>query len=157
MPTTYQDIIRIRGGRAAYNLESESDNEWTSFIPNAQFNNVLQKVLQSVRNNDIDLHKCFWLNGTYGTGKSHAVAVISHLLGDPVENIKPWVSLEYEGEKYESQRHAILSLRENKRLLTVKLYGLESMTHTVDLALVLQQSVLSTLKKKNIELILIKN
>lgn len=152
MASAYQDIIRIRGGRAAYNLESEGDKEWASFIPNAQFDSVLQKVLKSVRNNDIDLHKSFWLNGTYGTGKSHAVAVISHLLGDSMECIKPWVELEYAGEKYESQRQAILSLREHKRLLTVKLYGIESMTHPADLALVLQQTVLTSLRKKNMEL-----
>lgn len=152
MASTYQEIISIKGGRAAYNLESESENEWTSFIPNDQFNGVLQTVLRSVRNNDIDFHKSFWLNGTYGTGKSHAVAVISHLLGDSLEEIKTWVDDEYGEEKYESQKQAILSLREHKRLLTVKLYGLESMTHPVDMALVLQQAVISSLKNKGIEL-----
>lgn len=152
MASTYQEIISIKGGRAAYNLESESANEWTSFIPNDQFNGVLQTVLRSVRNNDIDFHKSFWLNGTYGTGKSHAVAVISHLLGDSLEEIKTWVDDEYGEEKYESQKQAILSLREHKRLLTVKLYGLESMTHPVDMALVLQQAVISSLKNKGIEL-----
>lgn len=152
MASTYQEIISIKGGRAAYNLESESANEWASFIPNDQFNAVLQTVLKSVRNNDIDFHKSFWLNGTYGTGKSHAVAVISHLLGDSLEEIKTWVDDEYGEEKYESQKQAILSLREHKRLLTVKLYGLESMTHPVDMALVLQQAVISSLKNKGIEL-----
>lgn len=152
MATVYQDIIQIRGGRAAYNLESEGENEWISFIPNTQFNRVLNKVLQSIRNNDIDNHKSFWLNGTYGTGKSHAVAVISHLLGDSLDNIRDWVTLEYGNEKYESLRQAIFSIREQRRLLTVKLYGLEAMTHPVDLALILQQSVLNTLREKGIEL-----
>ncbi len=152
MASTYQDIIRIRGGRAAYNLESEAENEWESFIPNDQFNGVLQKVLQSVRGNDIDNHKSFWLNGTYGTGKSHAVAVISHLLGDPVESITEWVEAEYGAEKYATYKRALLALREHKRLLTVKMCGLESMTHPVDLALVMQQAVIASLKKKGIEL-----
>ncbi len=152
MASSYQEIISIKGGRAAYNLESESENEWTSFIPNDQFNGVLQTVLRSVRNNDIDFHKSFWLNGTYGTGKSHAVAVISHLLGDPLDEIRTWVNDEYGEEKFESHKQAILTLREHTRLLTVKLYGLESMTHPVDMALVLQQAVVTSLKKKGIDL-----
>ena len=152
MSSSYQEIISIKGGRAAYNLESESEHEWVSFIPNDQFNAILQTVLRSVRNNDIDFHKSFWLNGTYGTGKSHAVAVISHLLGDSLDEINSWVNDEYGEEKYESQKQAILSLREHKRLLTVKLYGLESMTHSVDMALVLQQSVITSLRNKGVEL-----
>lgn len=148
---SYQDIIGIRGGRAAYHLESESVEEWKSFIPNDQFNGVLNKVLQSVRGNDINVHKSFWLYGTYGTGKSHAAAVISHLLGDPVPNISKWVEDEYGAEQYGAIKSTILSLREQKRLLTVKLYGLESMTHSVDLALVVQQAVLAALRKEGME------
>ena len=79
MATRYNDIIKKRSGRAAYSIEEEKGNQWASFIPNDQFNTVLRTVLRSVRGNDIDAHKSFWVNGTYGTGKSHAVAVITHL------------------------------------------------------------------------------
>ena len=100
MATTYNDIIRKRAGRAAYSIEEEKDGQWTSFIPNEQFNQVLRTVLRSVRGNDIDAHKSFWINGTYGTGKSHAVAVITHLLSDTVDKIKDWVVYEYSGDKF---------------------------------------------------------
>ena len=76
MATKYDDIIKLRGGKAAYDIAEEKKGEWVSFIPNEQFNNVLRTVIKSVRGNDIDNHKSFWINGTYGTGKSHAVAVI---------------------------------------------------------------------------------
>lgn len=107
MATRYDDIIRLRGGKAAYVLADEKDGEWTSFIPNEQFNKVLATVLKSVRGNDIDYHKSFWINGTYGTGKSHAVAVLSHLLGDSVESIRSWVDYEYGDEKFDTLRNAI--------------------------------------------------
>lgn len=152
MATKYDDIIKLRGGKAAYDIAEEKQGEWVSFIPNEQFNNVLRTVIKSVRGNDIDNHKSFWINGTYGTGKSHAVAVISHLLGDAVDDIRDWVDYEYKDGKFSSIRQAIYSLRENKRLLTVKIYGLCSMTHPGDLALVLQKAVTDTLRKHNINI-----
>lgn len=152
MATKYDDIIKIRGGKAAYDISEEKQGEWVSFIPNEQFNNVLRTVIKSVRNNDIDNHKSFWINGTYGTGKSHAVAVISHLLGDRVEAIRDWVDYEYKDSKFERIRESIYSLRKTKRLLTVNVYGLRSMTHPGDLALVLQKAVTDTLRKHKIEI-----
>ena len=112
----------------------------------------MRTVIKSVRGNDIDNHKSFWINGTYGTGKSHAVAVISHLLGDDVEDIREWVDYEYKDDKFATIRQAIYSLRETKRLLKVNVYGLGAMTHPGDLALVLQKAVTETLRKHNIEI-----
>lgn len=152
MTTSYNDIIKLRGGKAAYNIAEEKQGEWTSFIPNEQFNNVLRTVLKSVRGNSIDNHKSFWINGTYGTGKSHAVSVISHLLGDRVEDIQDWVNYEYGAEKFEALKQAIYSLRQEKRLMTVKLYGLEIMDNPLDLALVLQRAVVGTLKENDIQI-----
>ena len=152
MATKYSDIIQIRGGRAAYSIEEEKSGDWNTFIPNEQFNAVLRMVLKSVRGNDIDYHKSFWINGTYGTGKSHAVAVITHLLGDDVEDIQGWVNYEYDDPKFASIRNAIYSLRKEKRLLTVKLYGLEAMANSLDLGLVLQKAVKATLKTKKIDI-----
>ena len=111
MATKYDDIIKLRGGKAAYDIAEEKQGEWISFIPNEQFNSVLRTVIKSVRGNDIDNHKSFWINGTYGTGKSHAVAVISHLLGDDVEDIRNWVDYEYKESKFDSIRQAIYSRR----------------------------------------------
>ncbi len=148
----YNDIITLRRGKAAYNIENEQGDEWQSFIPNEQFNRVLSTVIKSVRGNDIDNHKSFWINGTYGTGKSHAVSVISHLLCDEIGELRKWIDYEYGASKYDQLRNAIYSLRKEKRLFTVKLSGLNTMTHHSDLALVLQKTVVTTLRKQNIEL-----
>lgn len=114
MATTYNDIIRKRGGKAAYSIEEEKEKQWESFIPNEQFNAVLRTVLRSVRGNDIDNHKSFWINGTYGTGKSHAVAVIKHLFCDPINKIQKWVDYEYQDDKFKQYRDSIYSLRDKK-------------------------------------------
>ena len=151
MATTYNDIIRKRGGKAAYSIEEEKEKQWESFIPNDQFNAVLRTVLRSVRGNDIDNHKSFWINGTYGTGKSHAVAVIKHLLCDSINEIQKWVDYEYQGDKFKQYRDSIYSLRDKKRLLPVNIEGLRDMSHASDLPLVLQTAVVKSLKDVNIE------
>lgn len=112
---------------------------------------MLRTVLRSVRGNDIDAHKSFWINGTYGTGKSHAVAVITHLLCDPVGKIQNWVNYEYKEEKFRVIREAIFSLRQNKRLLPVKIEGLCDMSHVSDLPLVLQSAVVKALNEQGLE------
>lgn len=152
MATKYSDIIRIRGGKPAYSIEEEKGTEWQSFIANEQFNEVLRTVLNAVRGNDIDRHKSFWINGTYGTGKSHAAAVIKHLLCDPVYAIRPWVESEYAGAKYQLMKDAILSLRQKKRLLPVQLESLNNLTHVSELAPLVQAKVVEALNEHDIEL-----
>lgn len=152
MVTKYSDIITIRGQRAAYSIKSEDAGNWKSFIPNEQFNGVLQKVVASVRNNNIDMHKSFWMEGTYGTGKSHAGAVVMHLLCDPIEEIEDWLKDEYAESKYAILRNDVFALRKNKRLFPVKLYGQQNITHEDDLSLQLQREVTHSLKAAGIEL-----
>ena len=150
MATKYSDIITIRGQRAAYNIKNEDKDNWKSFIPNEQFNSVLQKVIASVRNNNIDMHKSFWMEGTYGTGKSHAGAVVMHLLCDPVDQIADWLNEEYAEDKYDVLRNNMFVLRKNKRLFPVMLYGQQSITHEDDLSLQLQREITQALKSAGI-------
>ena len=92
---TYWDAVQIREGKPAYNIEMEEAGNWESFLPNQQFNEILIKAIGAVRNNDMDKHRSLWIEGTYGTGKSHAGAVLKHLLCDNVEEIRQWVDEEY--------------------------------------------------------------
>src|SRR5574344_2283707 len=130
MATKYSDIVSLREQKAAYNIENEQTDDWKSFIANEQFNNILKKVIDSVRNNDVTLHKSFWISGTFGTGKSHAAAVIKHLLCDKIEEISDYVNEEYTESKYELLRNNLLKLRKQKRLFPVMLYAKSSITDT---------------------------
>lgn len=152
MATKYSDIIKIRAGKPAYSIEEERGDEWTSFIPNTQFNDVLTTVLRSVRGDDIDVHKSFWVNGTYGTGKSHASAVIAHLLCDDVADIREWVDYEYSAPQFNMIRNSIYSLRDKKRLLRVKLEGLQNLSHVSALPALVQTAVVKSLNEEDIEM-----
>lgn len=137
----YSNIVTLRQMRPAYNIKEENNGEWKSFIANDQFNGVLQKVVSAVRNNDADNHKSIWIAGTYGTGKSHAGAVIQHLLCDPIDAIREYVEDEYKKEKYDILRNSLLQLREKKRLFPINMYGQQSIAHEEDLSLQMQREI----------------
>lgn len=149
---TYWDAIQIREGKPAYNIEMEEAGNWETFLPNKQFNEILIKAIGAVRNNDLDKHRSLWIAGTYGTGKSHAGAVLKHLFCDKVEEIQQWVEDEYKDTLYDPMRKQIYSLREKKRLLPVTLVGQCGISNKEDLALVLQTRIQQALQSNGIEL-----
>lgn len=146
MATRYSDYITIRESKPAYNIGREEQGEWESFIPNEQFNDILRKVVSAVRNNDQDAHKSFWIDGTYGTGKSHAAAVIKHLLCDEVDDICEYLNTEYASRQYDLLRQSVYDVRSGKRLFPVNLYGTESIAHKEDFSHRLQSAIKRALK-----------
>ena len=152
MATKYNDIVTLRSMRPAYNIKNEGPDDWKTFIANDQFNDLLKKTISAVRNNDADSHKAIWVAGTYGSGKSHAGAVLKHLLCDDVKDIVDYVNEEYGEEKYNLLRNSILKLRESKRLFPVSLYGQQAIAHEADLSLQVQKEVIRALKNAGIKL-----
>ncbi len=64
-----------------FDLENEeSDQYWPLFIPNDKFRDILSSAIDSMNTNN--QKNPVWLQGTYGTGKTHATSVIKHLLCD---------------------------------------------------------------------------
>lgn len=152
MATKYSDIIALRGQKAAYNIQTEEDGAWRVFIANEQFNDILRKVISSVFNNDTNVHKSFWIEGTYGTGKSHAAAVIKHILCDEVSEISEYVNEEYAAPKYNVLRQSIFDLRTKKRLFPVTLYGQNKIAHKDDMPLQIQGEIKRALMKAGIDI-----
>lgn len=148
----YSDIVNLRAMRPAYNIQEERQGEWTTFIANDQFNGILGRMIKAVRNNDADNHKSVWIAGTYGTGKSHAGAVLKHLFCDPIDDIREYVEDEYRKDKYAVLRNALLNVREGKRLFPVNLYGQQSIAHEEDLSLQMQREIKDALHKAGIEI-----
>ena len=148
----YSDIVNLRAMRPAYNIQEEGIGEWKTFIANDQFNGVLNCMVKAVRNNDADNHKSIWIAGTYGTGKSHAGAVLKHLFCDPIDDIREYIEEEYRKEKYAMLRNSLLNLRGEKRLFPVNLYGQQSIAHEEDLSLQMQREIKKALNEAGIKI-----
>lgn len=152
MAKKYSDIVTLRHSTAAYNIQNEAAGDWSNFIANEQFNDILKKVISSVYNNEADVHKSFWIEGTYGTGKSHAGAVIKHLLCDKVSDIEEYVNMEYADAKFSVLKEQLLDLRSKKRLFPVMLYGKSDIAHEDDLSLQVQKAVKEALVKAGLDI-----
>ena len=150
MANRYSDIVTIRESRPAYNIREEGPGDWKSFIANDQFNELLKKVVSSIFNNQADNHKSIWISGTYGSGKSHAGAVLEHLLCDAPEEIEDYIEQEYSAPKYGVLRSNIQELRKHKRLFPVNMYGQQNIAHEDDLSLQIQREVTRALKDAGI-------
>ena len=149
----YSDIVTLRSMRPAYNIQDEGLGEWKTFIANDQFNGILESMIKAVRNNDADNHKPLWIAGTYGTGKSHAGAVLKHLFCDPIDDIRENVEEEYKKEQYDKLRSALLNVRMQKRLFPVNLYGQQKIAHEQDLSLQLQKVIKGALNAAGINIV----
>lgn len=148
----YSEIVTLRQMRPAYIIKDESLNEWKTFIANDQFNDILKKVVSAVRNNDADNHKSVWIAGTYGTGKSHAGAVLQHLLCDSWGDIEEYVEEEYSKPKFATLRSSLTKMRQTKRLFPVNMYGQQSIAHEEDLSLQMQREIKRSLKKAGVDI-----
>lgn len=148
----YSELIKLRSMRSAYNIKNEQEGEWKTFIANDQFNALLTHAIRAVRNNDADQHKSIWIAGTYGSGKSHAGAVLRHLLCDPIDEVRDYIDYEYRQPKYDKIRASLYQLRDQKRLFPINLYGQQKIAHEDDLSLQIQREVKTSLEKAGISI-----
>lgn len=145
----YSDFISLQDYfHPVFNMQNEAEGYWKQFIPNTQFNNMLQTVVESVRTTDPKKRKSIWIQGTFGTGKSHAGSVVKHLLCDDIKDIEDYISqhLDY----YAQLSSSLKALRKTKRFLPVVLKGSEGIYNSRTFTLKLEKAVKSTLAENGI-------
>lgn len=126
-------------------ITEEKGDYWKQFIPTKDFLEVLRTFLNALEARDSN-RKSIWIQGSYGTGKSHATSVIKHLLWDPPEEIEDFV------EKIDPQiRERLRNFRKEKRVFPVVLKGISGLKDSKSLNLLLEGAVKESLQKENIE------
>lgn len=149
MDIKYNQIIGLNDYfQPAYDLTNEVGSYWKQFITNDKFFDVLRGVLISLEGQRPDERKSIWLRGTYGTGKSHATAVIKHLLFDPKNEVEEFI-----GNFGDTQlKSRILNLRNRLRVFPVILKGTSNITDNRTFALSIEKAVKHALKHNNVEI-----
>jgi hypothetical protein len=120
----YSDFISLQTYfDPVFNLQNEAnDGYWKQFIPTTQFNTLLNKTLDAVSSNLAQNRKSIWVKGTYGTGKSHAGAVIKHLLCSELCEISDYME---ERILLAEPKLRLLQFRKDKRFFPIILKGTE--------------------------------
>lgn len=140
----YSDFITLQDYfHPVFNLQNEASGYWEKFIPTSQFNTLLEKTLDAVSSNLPASRKSIWVQGTFGTGKSHAGAVIKHLLCDETNDISEYISCRIENPNL---RNRLTALRNNKRYFPVVLSGVEGAYNPHTFALTLERTIKETLR-----------
>ena len=88
----YSEIIGIEPFfDSTFNMTEEKENYWKQFITNEKFESNLKEIVNAFTSQTGDQHKSIWVQGTYGTGKSHSTSVIKHLLSDDLADIEDYI------------------------------------------------------------------
>lgn len=118
---------------------------WKKFFPHETFINLVKNTIRVLERKQ---RLCLWVEGAYGTGKSHAVHTLKKLLDSS------------EAETYEYfQRHhldndlynQLQSIKSAGQLLTVHRYGSSSIQNDHNLIFAVQESVMKALEEAGIQ------
>lgn len=121
-----------------YDITAESSNRlWASFIPTNQFCDLLQQTMTAVSSSDKFKRKSIWVQGTFGTGKSHASSVVRHLLCDRYED----VNFYFNKIEDSSLRAQVDNFRKSNRFFSVVIKGVEGAYDLPRFSLSLQRQV----------------
>lgn len=146
MFTKYSDIIRLQDFLPVYDIMDENPKAWQSFIPTRQFCDLLSQSLTAITSKEVSKRKSIWVRGTFGTGKSHASAVVKHLLCDEFDSIRSYI----ETIPDESLKARIKVLRQGgKKYFAVTLKGVEKAYDIPRFTLSLQRETQNALKKSH--------
>lgn len=138
----YSDIVGIESFfDSTFNMTEERENYWKQFITNEKFEANLKEIVNAFTSQEVNQHKSIWVQGTYGTGKSHSTSVIKHLLSDDIDDIGDYVE-----KLADPQLKAmLLNFRKKEKIFPVVLKGTYSIVDTEELNYTIQRAVVQQL------------
>lgn len=105
---SYESVIDI-------DSEKRNPNLWREYIVHDDMVKAIEKICQSIKFEDPDKRRSFWIHGAYGTGKSYAGIVLKHLFEDSLDKIREFLSR----PQLTKYREEFLGIREKGKYLVV--------------------------------------
>lgn len=148
MKTLYKDYFNIDPkyyAAVTEQLIKDGSVSWTGFYPHPTFIKLLEttyNVLSKKANRSI------WVEGAYGTGKSHAALTVKSLIDCTDQEL-----IKYFADFGLSQdlKDKFLSVKNSGTILTVHRIGTSSINNDSDLIVAIQQSIIHALEEKGIK------
>ncbi len=143
-----KDVISLeKDFQPVFDLASKGEQDsgyWRRFITNKQFFRILDKVVTSVGSSIGKDRKSVWIEGGFGTGKSHSAAVIKHLLWDDINDVSNYIDRKIKEDPALSGK--LKNLRKSKKFLPVVMKGADGTSNPKEISYEIQKAVNESLK-----------
>ena len=126
-------------------LIKKNPDLWKKYYPHDTFKKLLKDTVSVLRK---EQKRSIWVEGAYGTGKSHAVLTLKKLLDASEEETKEYFQkFQLDNDIYNKLQGA----KNSGDILTVHRYGSSSIHGDHNLVFAIQESIEKALKEKGIE------
>lgn len=133
-PAVNEDVIRTQ------------PNVWKSYYPHETFIKLLNQTKSVLTNGQ---RMSIWVEGSYGTGKSHAVLTLQKILECNNDELKEYFT-RYKSVLSNDLYNEFYNIKNQpKKILTVHRYGSSDVRNDKTLMEVVQESIISSLSKNN--------
>lgn len=144
---TYKDYFNIDPkyyAAVTADLIKSGEVKWTSFYPHETFIKLMEKTHIMLSGKD---SRSLWVEGAYGTGKSHAALTVKSMLEASDDEIRAYFK-DYGLRDDLCQQ--LITDKSNGRLITIHRIGSASIRSDQDLILSLQDSITAALQEHGI-------
>lgn len=147
----YSDYLTITDDFVPVFTESSDDaRRWKSFIPHESMRRVLDQMLKALDRASPEEKRSLWMQGAYGTGKTHAAFVLKHILEDDPEEVRAY----FEHPHYERINYLwrkLQGLRERGPFLVTYLSSSGHIDSTLKLLLDFQEGVRGAVMRQGLQ------
>lgn len=128
----------------ACDIKAKDSSYWKQFIPHKDFYDLLDKTLQMYKSKQ----KAIWLQGTYGSGKTHATMVIKEIFSQDLGNVEEYIKHSIKDPKL---KPTILNIKKELKTFPIILKGSYHIVDSKTFSFAIQQEVMEALSKVGIE------
>ena len=129
-------------------LIDEGKVKWEGFYPHETFIQLLHQVVDMLSGKE---SKSIWVEGTYGTGKSHATLTLKCLLEAPEEAVRAYFNDYGLSDDLLNRFLAARSEKMNGKLIVVHRIGSSNIKNDDDLIWAIQDSISRALQNAGIQ------
>lgn len=106
MPAKYSNYLEINPSfESVVDIDADRRNQnlWQEYIVGKDMEDLMEALCQSLGNEAPDARRSFWINGSYGTGKSYAGIFVKHLMEEKPDVVETFLSKDPRLSKFKNR------------------------------------------------------